>query len=128
MAIVVDEFGSTSGIVTIEDILEEIVGEIRDEHEKELDLVIEDGESCWLADGLLTIEDLEELIQRDLPEAGVETLGGLVFTMLARIPKVGDEVEPLEGVRLKVAEMSGRRIARVRIECAQSDDAARTEG
>lgn len=128
MAIVVDEFGSTSGIVTIEDILEEIVGEIRDEHEKELDLVIEEGASCWLADGLLTVEDLEDLIRRDLPEAGVETVGGLVFTMLARIPKVGDEVEPLEGVRLRVAEMSGRRIARVRIECAADDDPARTEG
>ncbi|NJN64733.1 MAG: CBS domain-containing protein [Acidobacteria bacterium] len=115
LAIVVDEYGGTAGLVTIEDLVEEIVGDIRDEHELEEEYCKPDGAGGWHADGLMTIEDFEDLIDLELHTEGVETVGGLVFQKLGRIPRVGDAVEVTPGVEIKVADMRARRIARVHI-------------
>ncbi len=114
MAVVVDEYGGTAGLVTLEDILEEFVGEIRDEHEPSEDDLRPDGQGGLVAEGLTAIDDLGERLGVDLPDDGVETVGGLVFSHLGRVPRVGDRVE-IAGLVLEVNEMDGRRIALVRV-------------
>lgn len=113
MAAVVDEYGGTAGLVTLEDLLEEIVGEIRDEHEMEA--LRQEGPGAYLADGLLPVEDLEESLGLEIPAEGVETVGGLVFSHLGRVPRVGESVVVARGVEMEVLRMLGRRIAAVRI-------------
>ncbi len=114
IAIVVDEYGGTAGLVTIEDLLEEIVGEIRDEYEPPGAEIQSDGQGGFIVEGLVAIDELKELVGVDVPEEGVETLGGLILSRLGRIPRVGESVE-VEGLSLEVLQMDGRRIAAVRI-------------
>lgn len=114
IAIIVDEYGGTAGLVTIEDLLEEIVGEIKDEYEPPGEEVELDGKGGLLAEGLMSIDDLEELTGKEIPEEGVETVGGLVFARLGRIPRPGDRVTAA-GLEFEVAGMDGRRIASVRV-------------
>ena len=115
MALVVDEYGGISGLVTIEDLLEEIVGEIRDEHDVESPVVhLPDG--TFLIDASISVRDLKEDYQIALPESTeYETLGGFLMTTLQKIPKVGDRVE-IEGKRINIVEMVGQRIAKVKLE------------
>lgn len=122
MAAVVDEYGGTAGLVTLEDLIEEIVGEIRDEHEP--DALRLEGPNSFLADGLLPVEDLEEALGRDIPAEGVETVGGLVFSHLGRVPRVGESVSVAPGVEMEVLRMLGRRIAAVRIKVSEVEPAA----
>jgi CBS domain containing-hemolysin-like protein len=126
MAVVVDEYGGTAGLVTVEDLVEEIVGEIRDEHEVEEDEVQPDGRGGYVADGLLTVDDLEELLDVEIDSDGVDTVGGLVFSQLGRIPRVGETVSVSDDVVIEVVAMRGRRIARVRFR-RLTDVAASTE-
>ncbi|MGE5708281.1 MAG: hemolysin family protein [Bacteroidota bacterium] len=116
MAIVVDEYGGTAGLVTIEDILEEIVGEIRSEHETAPESQIERlGPDQAIVSGRLSIEDLDDLFDLELQkERGVDTIGGMVYAKLGRIPQVGEKVE-LPGATLEVLELAGKRIRRIRI-------------
>jgi CBS domain containing-hemolysin-like protein len=111
LALVIDEYGDLVGLVTIEDILEEIVGEIVDEHDHEEPLVevLEDG---WRIDARLAVDDLNQLLGADLPEEGWDTVGGLVFGTLGRVPLEGERVE-LAGVCLAVERVQGRRVAKV---------------
>ena len=117
MAVVIDEYGGTAGVVTLEDIVEEVVGEVRDEHDphETPDLAPAgedaDGRALWSADGAARTDQLERVGLR-VPEGPYETLAGLVATKLGRIPQVGDQIE-LEGWRLDVVDASGRRAARV---------------
>ena len=115
LAIVIDEYGGTAGLVTLEDLVEEIVGEIHDEHERGEEEIRDLPDGTVLVDGLVPIEELEEHLGIDLPEADVETVGGLVFARLGRVPRVGDRAEVLPGLELEVARMRGRRIAAVRV-------------
>ncbi len=121
VAFVVDEYGGTAGMVTMEDLIEEIVGDVRDEHdESEIDVQrVGDGWSC---SGLLRVDEVSDTTGYTAPEGEYETLGGLVLTELGRIPDEGDEVElPLpEGAHdpggrwvATVTHMDGRRIDRV---------------
>ncbi|MBP7146824.1 MAG: HlyC/CorC family transporter [Acidobacteria bacterium] len=113
IAAVVDEYGGTAGLVTLEDLVEEIVGEIRDEHER--DQAVQLAEGGFVADGLMSIEQLEQLLDREVPAEGVETVGGLVFTKLGRLPRVGEKVMVAPNLEIEVVRMRGRRIAAVRV-------------
>lgn len=120
MAIVVDEFGSTAGLITVEDILEQLVGEIEDEFDIVSPEVAHMGESKNLAlDGTIGLRDLEAQYDLLLPrDAGFETLAGFMLSRLQKIPSVGDFCY-YGGKKFVVEEMEGHRIARVRIEDAQ---------
>jgi CBS domain containing-hemolysin-like protein len=122
MAVVVDEYGATVGLVTIEDILEELVGEIVDEYDDEVPLVevLEGGR--WRVDARLPIDDLAELVDARLPDDEWDTVGGLLFGMLGHIAIPGERVD-LDGVCLTAERVQGRRIAQVLVERCQKDDA-----
>jgi len=112
MAIVVDEFGGTAGLVTLEDLIEEIVGEIQDEHELEPPEFEEVGEGeCRIA-GAAPVWEVNERFDLRLPEDLYDTIGGYIFGQLGRVARVGDEVE-VAGGRFRVLAMDGRRIDRV---------------
>ena len=112
MAIVVDEYGDVAGLVTMEDLLEEIVGEIADEYDRGESLVEPVDDLTMRVDGRLPIDELEELVDADLPDEEWDTVGGLLAGVLGRLPKRGDEVT-LGGVILRVEKVKGRRIAKV---------------
>ena len=112
IAMVVDEYGATTGLVTIEDILEEIVGEIVDEHDHEDPLVEVLDDGGWAIDARLPVDDLNELIGADLPDEDWDTVGGLVVGALGRVPEIGDTVE-LDGIRFETRRVQGRRVAKV---------------
>jgi putative hemolysin len=112
MAIVLDEFGGTAGLVTLEDLIEEIIGEIQDEHEQEPLPFEEEMEGEVRIRGEVALWEVNERFGMDLPEDVYDTLGGFVFGQLGRIPDVGDEVEA-DGGRFRVVAMDGRRITRV---------------
>jgi putative hemolysin len=115
MALVIDEYGGVSGLVTLEDLIEEIVGEIRDEYDVESP-VIQLSDGTLLIDASISIRDLEDDYQIELPEStDYETLGGFLLTVLQRIPKIGDVVE-IESKKITVSEMVGQRIAKVKLE------------
>jgi putative hemolysin len=115
MALVVDEYGGLSGLVTIEDLIEEIVGEIRDEHDVESP-VIQLTNGTLLIDASISLRDLKEDYQISLPESTeYETLGGFLMTTLQKIPQLGDVVV-MEGKRISIIEMAGRRLSKVKLE------------
>jgi CBS domain containing-hemolysin-like protein len=114
MAIVVDEYGGTAGLVTLEDLLEELVGEIRDEFDVELPAVETLPNGDVLVNASLNVDDVNGELDLELPEGNYDSLGGLVFELLGRVPVAGDSVE-CEGVRLIVERVDGRRVVRVRL-------------
>ena len=127
MAIVVDEYGGTAGLVTMEDLLEEIVGEIRDEHdedEQEPIRVVSPDEA--VIDAGVNIEDVNAKLGTELPTEEFETIGGFTMGLFGRLPGEGEEISALDGTRLKIDRTRGRRIVAVRIflPTQVADDAA----
>jgi CBS domain containing-hemolysin-like protein len=127
LAIVVDEFGGTEGLVTIEDVVEEIVGDIEDEHDEAETsrlVMLEDG--LWEADARLELDELAEIVDARLAtdEDEVDTLGGLVFLLAGRIPKKGECVVHPTGWRLEAVDADPRRILRVRLHAPQTAEPA----
>jgi putative hemolysin len=115
MALVVDEYGGISGLVSLEDLIEEIVGEIRDEYDIESP-VIQLSDGTMLIDASISLRDLKEDYHTPLPESPeYETLGGFLMTALQKIPQAGDVVE-MEGKRIRIVEMVERRISKVKLE------------
>ena len=112
LAIVVDEYGGTAGLVTIEDLLEEIVGEIEDEFDnpESLNEIINEGKA--LMDARIPLEDVNQFFLVNLEGEGFDTLGGLLYQQLGKIPSIGDEVE-VDGLNIKVVSTLGRRIKKV---------------
>jgi putative hemolysin len=114
IAIIVDEYGGTAGIITTEDIIEEIVGEIADEHEDEEASLVQIDDDTWLVSGLLRVETLEEKLDADLSGEDYETVAGLIFTTLGRVP-AGGTVIPKNGWLFEVDRADRRRIYRVKV-------------
>lgn len=115
VAVVVDEYGGTSGVVTLEDLIEEIVGEVADEHDRIAPGVLQAASGEWFFPGLLRPDEINaQILELQIPDdAAYETVAGYVLSALGRIAGVGDEVE-VEGGRLAVAGIEGRRIDRLR--------------
>jgi putative hemolysin len=116
LAIVVDEFGTTVGLVTVEDAIEQLIGEVEDEFDVATRKPLTSASGGVVLDGSVNLRDLETQMNWHLPrDAGVETLAGFLLTRLGKIPKSGESVE-YEGRRITVAEMSGHRISKVLVE------------
>jgi putative hemolysin len=113
LAIVVDEYGGTAGIVTLEDLVEEIVGDIRDEYDVDEPETTRVGEVVEV-DGLLNLEDFQDETGVELPEGPYETATGFLVNRLGRFPQPGDLVL-VDGHRLEVVEIEGRRASRIRV-------------
>jgi len=115
IAIVVDEFGGTSGLITREDILEEIVGEIRDEHDTEtVPTIRRDGDRVWV-DGRVSLDELSAALGTTIAHEEVSTVGGLVYSVLGRVPRPGDELS-LDGYKVVVERVEQRRVTQVSFE------------
>jgi CBS domain containing-hemolysin-like protein len=114
MAVVVDEYGGTAGIVTIEDMLEEIVGEIEDEYDREEPAIEKVDDTEVIVDARVSIDDLNELLGLHIEGEDFDTVGGFVYHELGRIPLAGDEVQS-DGLRLRVLSVLGRRIKKIRV-------------
>ena len=113
MAIVVDEYGGTAGLVTLEDLLEEIVGEIRDEYDVETEPVIDEGNGTYAFSAKVNIDDVRERLNVAIEADGFETVGGYVLARVGRVPAVGESFE-FDGLSIEVLEAERRRIHRVR--------------
>jgi putative hemolysin len=113
-AIVVDEYGSTAGLVTIEDLLEEIVGEIRDEYDVEADRIVAEGDGGFVFSGITHIEEMASHLKVHIEPRGFETVGGYLMSHLGRVPTVGEKFQ-LDGLEVEVLEAERRRVTRVRI-------------
>jgi CBS domain containing-hemolysin-like protein len=115
MAIVVDEYGSTAGLVTIEDLVEEIVGDIKDEYDVEEQVFERVGENEFIVDAKLNIDEFQELVDRELPEGEYDSIGGFVYAQLDKIPTVGDTVH-YGDMALTVLDTKGRRVKKIKVE------------
>jgi CBS domain containing-hemolysin-like protein len=118
VAIVVDEYGGTAGLVTIEDLLEEIVGEIRDEYDVETEPIVDEGNGSFVFSAKVSFDEVRERLGVDIEPEGFETVGGYVLTRLGRVPAVGETLE-LDGIVAEVLEAERRRIHKVRFRKAQ---------
>jgi len=133
MALVVDEFGGTDGLVTLEDLIEPIVGDIEDEHdETDAPSILAKGPQCWETDARATIEDFEKVVGRDIAseeeENDVDTLGGLVFHLAGRVPERGEVLAHPSGFEFEVLDSDPRRIKRLRVKLSNQAHAdARSE-
>lgn len=128
ICIVIDEYGGTAGLVTIEDILEEIVGDIQDEFDAEEPeyVALPDG-AGYILDASMNLDDVNELMRVQLPTGESDTLGGFIYDQLGEVPKAGDTVR-YGGVLLEVLEVSERRILKVKATYEQPEDTLRQEG
>ncbi len=117
MAVVVDEYGGTAGLVTIEDIIEAIVGNIQDEYDNEEEEISKINETTFTIDGLTDIDELDEIIGKDLPEGDYDTIAGYIISQLGYLPKQGEHSEVMfENIRFTVLEVENRRIEKVKVE------------
>jgi CBS domain containing-hemolysin-like protein len=114
IALVTDEYGSVAGLVTLEDLLEELVGEITDEYDLEEPEMVEVGEGVFRVDGKVAIDEVNELLDVELPDEEWDTVGGLMLGLLGSIPDEGDEVS-YQNLSFKAEKIQGRRIAKVLI-------------
>jgi len=114
IAIVVDEYGGTAGLVTMEDLVEEVVGEIYDEFEKKVKAVEKVDENTTILDARMNVSDINEHMNVSLPEGDYDTLGGFIFSLLGKVPAVGDQVQ-FENIIISVERVHRRRITRAKI-------------
>ena len=127
LAIVIDEYGGTSGLITIEDLLEEIVGDIQDEHDREESLFTVNPDGSVTADGRLPVEELEEHFDIQIERDKFDSVGGLVFYLTGKIPTIGDTIEGA-GLCLNIIDADLRRVKKVsisRLRSASAEDTGR---
>jgi CBS domain containing-hemolysin-like protein len=122
-AIVVDEYGGTAGLVTIEDLLEEIVGEIRDEYDVESELIVEEGGGRFVFSGKVDIDEIPRRLNVPVVREGFETVGGYLLTHLGRVPLVGERFE-IDGLDVEILDVERRRVHKVRISRHVAPEAA----
>jgi CBS domain containing-hemolysin-like protein len=129
IALVTDEYGSVSGLVTLEDLLEELVGEIADEYDREEPELVQVGDGLYRVSGKASIDDVNELLDVELPDEEWDTVAGLMLELFGRIPKSGDDVD-FQGLSFTAEEVQGRRIAKVLIarRPGSGDDDGEVEG
>ena len=131
IALVVDEYGGTGGMVCLEDLVEQIVGDIEDEHDETRPLILRRGKSVWEVDGLAAIADAEretgmQLAVEDF-EMDVDTVGGLVSALAGKVPQAGDQIEHPRGPRMEVIAADPRRVIRVRLRAPRQQPPALAE-
>ena len=126
MAIVVDEYGGTAGLATIEDLLEEIVGEIQDEYDAEEPTIEAVDEDEYLFDARVALDEVNKLLDVDLPAEGTDSLGGFIYSQLGRVPVVTDVIT-YGGLRIEVLSVAGRRIKQVRASRIDGDEEPGTD-
>jgi CBS domain containing-hemolysin-like protein len=131
MAIVVDEYGGVDGLVTIEDVVEEIIGDIGDEYDEEAPMLTERRDGVYEADARLEVEEFEEALGVDLLpdeiDEEVDTLGGFVYHLLGRIPRRGESIQHDSGLRFEVADADARRVKRLIVRRLASPAPARPD-
>jgi putative hemolysin len=127
MAIVVDEYGGTAGLITLEDLLEELVGEIVDEFDVEEPTVQRHPDGSVEVSARYAVDDVDQLLGAELPQGTWDTVGGLMMDLVGRVPDAGDSVE-IDGFRLTALDVRGRRISRIRIEPTVPVGASDAEG
>lgn len=119
MAIVVDEYGGTAGLVTTEDVLESIVGNISDEYDDEEELFERIGDNTYIFDGVYDIDDAGEVLDFEFPDGDYDTLAGFVISLLGYLPNgnnIGEDVAVYEGLTFTVLEVNDRRIDKIKVE------------
>ncbi len=124
LAIVLDEYGGTAGLVTIEDLIEEIVGEIQDEYDVEEPMIVRLSDDEARVDGRADVDDLSELFDTQIAledDDEYDTVGGLIYHRIGGVPKPGDEVT-VDGLRLTVETTDGRRVGKVLVVRERTDD------
>ena len=126
LAIVVDEYGGTAGLVSVEDLLEEIVGEIRDEYDVEVERIVDEGNGTFLFSGSVHVEEMASLMKVNIEGHGFETVGGFLLSRLGRVPAVGEHLE-VDGLDVEIVETEQRRITRVRMSRLEPVTAAEQE-
>jgi len=114
LAVVVDEYGGTAGLVTLEDLLEELVGEIFDEYDRDEAAVEQLAGGDVRVNGAMPVDEINDLLEASLPEGDWDTVGGLMFHLLGHVPTEGEQIE-CEGLILRAERVARRRIGRVRI-------------
>jgi CBS domain containing-hemolysin-like protein len=115
LAIVVDEYGGTSGLVSVEDILEEIVGDIHDEFDEVDQEIVQEGDGVYLVSGKADIDDVKDQLHLEVNGKGFETVSGYLLESLGRVPQAGETID-LNGMRVEVVEAEGQRIHKVRFQ------------
>ncbi|HEY6543002.1 MAG TPA: hemolysin family protein [Ktedonobacteraceae bacterium] len=126
MVIVIDEYGSVAGLVTIEDLVEEIVGDIRDEYDRDENLYEKINQYEYIVDAKMSIDEFNELMEAELKNEDYDTLGGFLYAQLDKIPVPGDTIT-FENLTFTVMDTRGRRITKVRVERQSDTDASRSE-
>jgi len=126
VAIVVDEYGGTAGLISIEDLIEEIVGEIRDEYDVEESMIEEVSDNEALFDARVSIRDVNDTLDLDIEDEDFDTLGGLLYHELGKVPNVGDEVR-VDGAVVSVLSTTGRRVRKVRVTKVLPSEPAQAE-
>lgn len=114
MAVVIDEYGGTAGILTLEDIIEEIIGEVMDEYDAEEKLITVNEDGSITVDARLDVEELEEYIEVKLPEGKFESVGGFVISLLGRVPSISERIE-YENIEMIIEDANNRKIEKIRI-------------
>ncbi|MGI3185512.1 hemolysin family protein [Nioella aestuarii] len=127
MALVIDEYGGVDGLVTLEDLIEQVIGEIEDEHDVEEDkLWLEEAPGCWLARAKAPLDEFEEEVGVDLTEGlddeEIDTLGGLVFVLSGRVPARGEVIPHPAGPEIEIVDADPRRIKRLRVRLPKGRD------
>ncbi|MCX5567680.1 MULTISPECIES: hemolysin family protein [Kaistia] len=119
MAVVIDEYGGTDGLVSLEDVVEIVFGDIEDEHDVEAPMIVRDADGSYLADARADLDDVEAVLGTRLDLGSehddVDTLGGMVFTLLGRIPAIGEQIDVPGGLQFEILETDPRRVKRLRI-------------